>query len=262
MLSTNTSSECSFSEEQVYAMSDLNANLINDVTSCPPMNLSAEYDLPRNVFDFDGMHYVNLESIIDDIQNDFPFFAWIKTSNPTSDERVFAVNDRYGGNRFHFGIHDGKGGIYVPSNHYSGSSLVNDDQWHYVGYTWNVTSNNLRLYVDGVEELSVSLDLTIESTDRASLGQEFDGFQASNYYHGQMADISIWSSSVNAGDITLHMMSTIMKMLRILLDCISVRFNALGPWKMPAYKAIMGSCAGLYFRVLNIYLVTLQPTSM
>ena len=210
MLSTSSLSECSFSEELVYAMSDLDENLIDDVSSCPPINLSAEYDLPRNVFDFDGMHYVNLESVIDDIQNDsHSFFAWVKTSNPTSDERVFAVNDRYGGNRFLFGIHDGKMDIYVPSDHYSGSSLVNDDQWHYVGYTWNVTSNNLRLYVDGVEELSVSLDLTIESTDRASLGQEFDGFQASNYYHGEMADISIWNSSVNAGDITLHMISTI-----------------------------------------------------
>ena len=210
MLSTSSLSECSFSEELVYAMSDLDENLIDDLSSCPPINLSAEYDLPRNVFDFDGMHYVNLESVIDDIQNDsHSFFAWVKTSNPTSDERVFAVNDRYGGNRFLFGIHDGKMDIYVPSDHYSGSSLVNDDQWHYVGYTWNVTSNNLKLYVDGVEELSVSLDLTIESTDRASLGQEFDGFQASNYYHGEMADISIWNSSVNAGDITLHLMSTI-----------------------------------------------------
>lgn len=121
----------------------------------------------------------------------------------------FAVNDRYGGNRFLFGIHDGKIDIYVPSDHYSGSSLVNDDQWHYVGYTWNVSSNNLRLYVDGFEELSVNLDLTVESTDRASLGQEFDGFQASNYYDGEMADISIWNSSVNAGDIALHMISTI-----------------------------------------------------
>ena len=206
MLSNNISSECNFNEEQVYAMSNLNANLINDVSSCPPINISAEYELPRNVFDFDGMHYVNLESVIDDIQNDsHSFFAWVKTSNPTSD----AVNDRYGGNRFLFGIHDGKIDIYVPSDHYSGSSLVNNDQWHYVGYTWNVTSNNLRLYVDGVEELSVSLDLTVESTDRASLGQEFDGFQASNYYHGEMADISIWNSSVNVGDIALHMISTI-----------------------------------------------------
>ena len=31
MLSSSSSSECDFSEEQVFAMSDLNANLINDV---------------------------------------------------------------------------------------------------------------------------------------------------------------------------------------------------------------------------------------
>ena len=60
-----------------------------------------------------------------------------------------------------------------------------------------------------MRSLVLHLDLTVESTDRASLGQEFDGFQASNYYDGEMADISIWNSSVNAGDITLHMISTI-----------------------------------------------------
>ena len=46
MLSTSSLSECSFSEELVYAMSDLDENLIDDVSSCPPINLSAEYDLP------------------------------------------------------------------------------------------------------------------------------------------------------------------------------------------------------------------------
>ena len=70
MLSSSSSSECDFSEEQVFAMSDFNANLINDVSSCPPINVSTEYDLPRNVFGFDGMHYVNLESVIYDIKND------------------------------------------------------------------------------------------------------------------------------------------------------------------------------------------------
>ena len=64
-----------------------------------------------------------------------------------------------------FGIYNGKMDIYVPSDHYSGSSLINDDQ-ALCGVYLECTSNNLRLYVDGIEELSVSLDLTVESTDR------------------------------------------------------------------------------------------------
>ena len=66
-----------------------------------------------------------------------------------------------------------------------------------------------RLYVDGVEELSVTVDLTIQSTDRASIGQEFDGFQTSNYYNGKLAEISIWKKAVPAGDIAFQMMAPI-----------------------------------------------------
>ena len=66
-----------------------------------------------------------------------------------------------------------------------------------------------RLYVDGVEELSVTVDLTIQSTDRASIGQEFDGFQTSNYYNGKLAEMSIWKKAVPAGDIAFQMMAPI-----------------------------------------------------
>ncbi len=61
------------------------------------------------------MNYVNVENVIDDIQYDsHSFFTWIKTSNPTSNERIYAINDRYGGNRFLFGVRNGKVDLYVP----------------------------------------------------------------------------------------------------------------------------------------------------
>lgn len=205
-----TYSECDFTEQLSFALSEYNVNIHEDVSECPPFFVTADYELPRNVYTLDGMNYVNVENVINDIQyNSHSFFAWIKTSNPSSNERVYAINDRYGGNRFLFGVRNGKVDLYVPSDYYSGSTIVNDDEWHYVGYTWDVISNNLRLYVDGSQELSVTLDLTIQSTDRASIGQEFDGFQTSNFFNGKLAEISIWKKAVPAGDIAFQMMAPI-----------------------------------------------------
>jgi len=205
-----TYSNCDFTEQLSFALSEYNVNIHEDVSECPPFFVTADYELPRNVYTLDGMNYVNVENVIDDIQYDsHSFFTWIKTSNPTSNERIYAINDRYGGNRFLFGVRNGKVDLYVPSDYYSGNTMVNDDEWHYVGYTWDVISNNLRLYVDGAEELSVTVDLTIQSTDRASIGQEFDGFQTSNYYNGKLAEMSIWKKAVPAGDIAFQMMAPI-----------------------------------------------------
>ena len=202
-------SACGFSENFEFALSSI-SNVFEDTSACSPVEISMSYELPRNIYEFDGMDYVNIESVIDDIQyNSHSFFAWIKTENTTSDERVFAVNDRYGGNRFLFGIYDGKVDLYVLGSHLLGTSLVDDDEWHYIGYTWNIITNSLSIYVDGMEESVFSEDLTIISTDRASMGQEFDEFQCSNYYKGKLSDISIWKASLGSNDVLENMSSTI-----------------------------------------------------
>ncbi|MDB2408991.1 glycerophosphodiester phosphodiesterase family protein, partial [Crocinitomicaceae bacterium] len=202
-------SSCGFSENVEFALSSI-SNIFEDTSACPPVEVSVSYELPRTIYEFDGMDYVNIESVIDDIQyNSHSFFAWVKTENTMGDERVFAVNDRYGGNRFLFGIYDGKVDLYIPGSHLFGTSLVNDNEWHYIGYTWSVVTNSLSIYVDGVEEQVYSEDLAVSSTDRASIGQEFDGFQTSNYYKGKLAEISIWKKAVPAGDIAFQMMAPI-----------------------------------------------------
>ena len=204
------SSTCNFNENFEYALSNYSASVHNDTSECPPFNLTASYELPRNVYTFGGMYYVNIESVVNDLQYDsHSFFAWVKTLNPSDDERIYAINNRYGDNRFLFGVYNGKANIYVSGNYFSGTTFINDNQWHYIGYTWDVTSNNVSIYVDGSVENSFIEDLTIESTDRASLGHEFDDFQCSNFFNGKIADISIWKSTLSNAQANANMMSTI-----------------------------------------------------
>ena len=104
---------------------------------------------------------------------------------------------------------NGKANIYVPGFYLSGSTFINDNEWHYIGYTWNVVSNTLSIYVDGVVEDSFIQDLTIESTDRASLGHEFDDFQCTNFFNGKLSDISIWKTTLSNAEVNANMVSTI-----------------------------------------------------
>jgi glycerophosphoryl diester phosphodiesterase len=203
-------SSCNLNENFDYALSSYSSSVHDDISECPPFDLTASYELPRNVFAFDGMDYVNIESVVNDVQYDsHSFFAWIKTLNSSGDERVYSINDRYGENRFLFGVYNGKANIYVPGTYLSGTTFINDNEWHYIGYTWNVVSNTVSIYVDGVLENSFIEDLTIESTDRASLGHEFDNFQCTNFFNGKLADISIWKTTLSNGEVNTNMMSTI-----------------------------------------------------
>ena len=203
-------STCNLNENFEYALSNYSAAVHDDVSECPPFDLTASYELPRNIYTFDGMDYVNIESVVNDLQyGSHSFFAWIKKLNPSDDERIYSINNRYGENRFLFGVYNGKANIYVPGNYFSGTTFINDNQWHYIGYTWNVASNTVSIYVDGVLENSFIEDLTIESTDRASLGHEFDDFQCTNFFNGKLADISIWKTTLSNGQANANMMSTI-----------------------------------------------------
>lgn len=198
---------CDFNESFEYAITELTGTY-SDIAACPPISIEMAYELPRNVYDFDEMDYINVESVIDDLQYDsHSFFSWIKTSSTNGSQRIFAINDRYGGNRFLFGINEGNLDIYVPGDYLTGNTLVSDNQWHYIGYTYDVLSEQVIFYVDGVVDAVFNEDLTILSTDRASLGQEFDGFQCSNFYLGKLSDISIWSDVLSSGEINTHLVS-------------------------------------------------------
>ena len=203
-------SACDFTENFDYALSSYYPFVHDDVIACPPFYVTATYDLPRNIYTFDGMDYVNIEPVVNDLQYDsHSFFTWVKTWNPSGDERIFSINKRYGGNRFLFGVFNGKANIYVPGFYLSGTTFINDNEWHYIGYTWNVVSNTLSIYVDGVVEDSFIEDLTIESTDRASLGHEFDDFQCTNFFNGKLADISIWKNTLSNAEVNANMISSI-----------------------------------------------------
>ena len=192
------STSCENNEPALISYESFGFPLLNDSIDCPGYGISNTYFIPNYIMDFDGINYININSTVDELKNNsHSFFCWIRTSNPTNDERVFSINDRYGDNKFLFGIYNGKINIYNNGSYFSGINDLNDNEWHFIGYTWNKDSQQMKFFVDGNIELAYTLDLSIESTDRVSIGQEFDDYQCSNYYHGFLSEISIWNVEVN-----------------------------------------------------------------
>lgn len=196
---------CNATLTDTVQLSSLGISEIQDTTFCDSAFLSyAITELPRVTFEFDGIvDYVNLNAVVPDMTGlSHAFFGWFRTTNPTSDERIFSINGNPSSNTnvCLFGIRNGLIDVY-NGTYYSGSTLVNDGNWHFLGYTWNIGTQQLQLWVDGVLEGNFITNLLLNSTDLGSLGQEFDGLSISNLYQGHMAELTIWNNVLTGPEI-------------------------------------------------------------
>jgi trimeric autotransporter adhesin len=90
--------------------------------------------------------------------------------------------------------------------HYQSSLTAIDNQWHHVAFTFE--AGVLKLYVDGVEDLSPTLLRNDAITTIAStaadlvLGAELDSGDAlANYMTGSLDEVSIWSRVLSAAEV-------------------------------------------------------------
>jgi hypothetical protein len=63
--------------------------------------------------------------------------------------------------------------------------------------------------VDGVLDGNFTTDLTVATTDRGSLGQEFDGLSISNQFNGSMAEITIWNDVLSGPQVNQLMFNPV-----------------------------------------------------
>jgi glycerophosphoryl diester phosphodiesterase len=204
---------CTEQASETVELSTLGLSNIADTTVCDSTQLTYQIGaIPRITYEYDGVaDYVNVNSVIPHLAGgSHSFFGWFKTTNPTSDERIFAINGNPSSNSniSLFGIYNGLVDVYNGS-YYSGTTLVNDGNWHFLGYSWNQATQQLQLWVDGVLDGNFTTDLTVATTDRGSLGQEFDGLSISNQYNGSMAEITIWNDVLSGPQVSQLMLNPV-----------------------------------------------------
>jgi hypothetical protein len=151
----------------------------------------------------DGDDYVTIDCIADDVtSNDIALSGWIKTT----DLHGFwlSSNGPPGGNvnKALWGIHNGQATVYDGANSaFECCSVTNvsDGMWHMLTYSRKGSTGYL--YVDGLLKNIHTADWDFSSTDRWSIGQEWDDLNVSNFLTGTVDDVLIYDRTLTGAQI-------------------------------------------------------------
>lgn len=157
-------------------------------------------------FDKDQDFWVDMNALQDDLNGTSrSVFMWVKSeANVANDNQsLFAINTASGGNVALFLI-DNEGDnleLYDGNNARSASFNMSDQLWHYVGYTYDASTNETVIYVDGIENQRFTNDQSTLANSKYSLGQEFDNANDTDHFNGDMAEISVWDEVLTAAEV-------------------------------------------------------------
>ena len=191
--------------------------IISDTTLCPTDVLTGDTVKTSLVstlhFEQSNSDWVELDEIADSLINtNRSVFLWMRAAGQVSGSTQVLVGINTSGTSTvtNFGI-----GTNEQLNIYDGGTTrnsgitVTDGDWHHVGYTYDEASNLTTFYVDGVAGANFSNGQSISATSRISFGQEFDGSTPSNFFDGDMTEISIWNEVLDVSDIAKIMTNAI-----------------------------------------------------
>jgi hypothetical protein len=171
--------------------------------------------------DFDGTDdYVVVDGNDYDIDSDTTWEAWIKiTWSLASDDSVEIVS-KYGNTEFNyqkvfaFDLFGSRLRLYL--RHQDGSNdsnpdiisnqMVGDGNWHHVVATYEITTGDANLYIDGSLDISETLDSgeIIIGTENlyVGVGNFYGGF--TNYFNGIIDEVRIYNRALSADEIRRH----------------------------------------------------------
>jgi hypothetical protein len=167
-----------------------------------------------NCLSLNGSYHITMDAMAGDLaglHGAFTVEFWMNTSvvqTASSNGALFAINTSAGNDvvRIMFGdastspnrvlVHDGAYAI-------TSSSDINDGLWHHIAYTSNAGTGTL--YIDGVSNGTHTTGYTFSSTDKISLGQEYDGATTSDFYQGQLDELSVFKVALSQATIRDYM---------------------------------------------------------
>jgi len=163
--------------------------------------------------------YVVLDNVINDLvgHTDFTIEFWIKAdlnNNLSGPAYIFSINPPNGGPDNKMGIFMGNGtgpqngaiSFYDASTspyYLISSTIAGDDSCHHIAYV--KTGTTAEGFVDGISMGSHTVGYNINSSDRMSLGHEWDGLSSTDHYDGNIDDLRIWSVARTQSQIQANM---------------------------------------------------------
>lgn len=181
-------------------------DILQDDFKCQINNLN--YDAYTDyvsyaTFQSSESNWVNINSTANALANsNRSAFMWIRKNAISSTEVLLGINTSTGGNISNLQIGTNQSlQIYDGGSSHSGTTDIVDGQWHHVGYTYNESTSETIIYVDGNQEITFTNSQTATTTSQISLGQEFDSGNISNLYNGDMTEVNIWNTVLTPTEI-------------------------------------------------------------
>jgi len=161
--------------------------------------------------EFDGIDdYIGTDFVLDPSSGAFSVFAWIKGGEPG--QVIISQTDGIGTGETWLGITASDGnlmtGLMPPQVGRSvvfpleSQSLITDDQWHHIGFVWDVAYRSL--YVDGTEVAKDTQALILAPLKYANGGMYIGAgknLESGTFFSGLIDDVRIYGKALTAEEI-------------------------------------------------------------
>ena len=134
-----------------------------------------------------------------DITSEITISAWVRTGTTANQQLIRKTNS------YQLIIYDtgivrgliGSGTNWSPSNAADGTTVVTDNKWHHVAMTHSDTTNETKVYVDGVLEKTTTVTTDIGTNDTNLMVAHSD----TGYFKGFLDEVKLFDSALTADQI-------------------------------------------------------------
>ena len=138
------------------------------------------------------------------------FSGWINTTQSFSSVKGIISKGTNGFGDFVIaGRSTNKLGVYFQTNSASGgyhlsTTSINDGEWHFFAVTWENSSDNLKIYINGsLENKQTIAGDSVKNTDtKLAIGAYSN---ETNYFNGNLANVAIWNRALSSDEINAVM---------------------------------------------------------
>lgn len=81
-----------------------------------------------------------------------------------------------------------------------GSTKLNDGNWHNIIYTYDYTSKEVKVYVDGNTTPEISATVSLFTSKKIAIG--WNGVTSSYHFEGNIDECALWYSVLGASDVS------------------------------------------------------------
>jgi len=160
--------------------------------------------------DFDGVNdYVTFDGFAGTLSDDdaWTLCGYFKANENSGTSIWFSAHTQYNANVIRVGVRQNELGLFYDDSHlhdsFIGTENLNNDEWHFIALSrpQGGAGTKVILYVNGIASGTLETDITWNVATKFSIGQEWDGGGASDFFDGQIANTKVFSTALTAAQV-------------------------------------------------------------